>query len=130
MFVYLGRLHRDGVQFATRNRGIKESGSNENRAMKPQCQGNGVAGTTVNFDWTLAVRQINEGIVRIVLHLRHHDFLKTDTDFLQDILQQIMCHRTRKHSPGQLQVNCLRFRHADPNGNRFCPLLILQDHHR
>lgn len=118
------------MQFSTRNRGIKESRRNEDRTMKPQSQCNSIARATVNFDGTLSIRQINEGVVGILLHLCHHDFLKADTDFLQDILHQIMSHRTGKYGPGQLQMNCLRFRHANPDGNRLGPFLVLQDHYR
>jgi hypothetical protein len=84
-------------------------------------QGDGVAGPRVDGDGAGRRLQVDERVERVLLQVADDDLLHCRLQILDDVPDQVVCHRPRRLDVLDLQRDGVGLEHATQIGGTFCP---------
>ena len=102
----------------------------EDRRPRPQRQRDRVARPRVDRHRVAVQREIDERVERVLLQIADDDLLDRGLEIVDDVAQQIVCHRPGGRDVLDLQRDGVRLEDADPDGEDLLPVLVPQDDDR
>src|SRR5512139_1529911 len=102
----------------------------EDRAVAPQGQGDGVARPRVDDDGVAVSLQVDAGKEGVVPQIDDLDPVDLRLEDLQEIAHEVVRHGPREADLLELRGDGTRFEESDPDGYRPLALEVLQDHDR